>query len=110
MLARIISVSLSEDLPPLLDAEAARQRRSRSFIVAEAVREYLAVRDREAFERAREQTLREGLALSPSGRAQLADSLWSEYLPDQSMIRPRAWVFRRFDEYDAWKRGTAGEL
>ena len=109
-MATIISVSLPPDLPATLDAEAERQQRSRSFIVAEAVREYVTGRSRAAFEDARDRTLREGLALSPSERAALADQLWSEVRPSRPAARPRALVFETFDEYDAWKQRTGGVL
>ena len=109
-MATIISVSLPPDLPATLDAEAERQQRSRSFIVAEAVREYVAGRSRAAFEDARDRTLREGLALSLSERAALADQLWSEVRPSRPAARPPARVFETFDEYDAWKRRTGGVL
>ncbi|MEE9244673.1 MAG: ribbon-helix-helix protein, CopG family [Gemmatimonadota bacterium] len=110
-MARIISVSLPADLLPSLDAEAQRQRRSRSFIVAEAVREYLAVRDRAAFEDARNRTLREGLALSPTERAALADELWRDMRPAPGRASgPYTRVFKTLDEYDGWKRRFGGLL
>ena len=68
-MATILSVSVPSDVRASLDAEAKRQRRSRSFVVAEAVREYVASREREAFARGRDQTLREALALSPAACA-----------------------------------------
>src|SRR6266446_1594315 len=53
-MATILSVSLTPDLRSVLDAEAKRQRRSRSFVVAEAIREYVARQDRDAFSAARD--------------------------------------------------------
>lgn len=74
----IISISLPDELRRPLDEEAERQRRSRSFIVAEAVREYLGRRHDPEFDAARDRTLREALALSPADRVRLAEELWRE--------------------------------
>jgi predicted transcriptional regulator len=74
----IISISLPDELRQPLDEEAGRQRRSRSFIVAEAVREYLGRRRDPEFQAARDRTLREALALSPADRVRLAEELWRE--------------------------------
>jgi len=64
-MATILSVSVPADLRAALDAEAKRQRRSRSFVVSEAIRAYVVSREREAFTAGRDETLREALALSP---------------------------------------------
>jgi predicted transcriptional regulator len=87
-----------------LDAQAERQQRSRSFVVAEAVREYLARCDRGAFEEARLSTLREGLALDPAARLRLAEELWQEFARGTRDFQPWAATFRTFDEYERWKR------
>ena len=71
--ATILSISLPSDLRARLDAEARRQRRPRSFVVAQALEVYLAQQGREAFAEGRERTLREALALSPAERVGLAE-------------------------------------
>ncbi len=77
----ILSISLPEELRAALDAASARERRSRSFVVAEAVRAYLAHQERQAFDDARTRTLREGLALTPAARLRLAEELWRGVCP-----------------------------
>jgi len=100
----ILSVSLPADLRSTLDAEAKRQRRSRSFVVAEAVREYVARQDRDAFAEARDRTLREGLALPPAARVQLAEDLWQEFAGGRNSVKPWVATFDTFDAYDRWRR------
>ena len=100
----ILSVSLPADLRSTLDAEAKRQRRSRSFVVAEAVREYLARQGRAAFAEARERTLREGLALAPAARLKLAEDLWQELARGRKPGPPWTATFNTFEEYDRWRR------
>jgi predicted transcriptional regulator len=100
----ILSVSLPADLRSSLDAEAKRQRRSRSFVVAEAVREYVACREREAFSAARERTLRDGLALAPAARVQLAEDLWQELARARPLAEPWTATFKTFEEYEKWRR------
>jgi predicted transcriptional regulator len=101
----ILSVSLPADLRSTLDAEAKRQRRSRSFVVAEAVREYVARQQREAFTEARDRTLRDGLSLAPAARLQLAEELWQELVRERKPIQPWVDTFDTFDEYERWRRG-----
>ncbi|MGH8622423.1 MAG: CopG family ribbon-helix-helix protein [Burkholderiales bacterium] len=103
----ILSVSIPKELRTLLDAEAKRERRSRSFIVAEAVRQYLARQDRDAFTAARDQTLREGLALAPADRLKLAEELWQELAGGSQPAQPWIRSFETFDEYEAWRRQEA---
>ena len=104
----ILSVSLPADLRTVLDAEAKRQRRSRSFIVAEAVRAYVARQERNAFDDARIRTLRESLALAPAARIQLAEDLWQEFARRRETTKPWTATFNTFDEYEKW-RGQGGE-
>lgn len=104
---RILSISLPADLRARLDAEAERRRRSRSFLVAEAVREYLASQDRRAFGEARERTLREGLALSPAERLRLAEELWTELARGRQFAAPWTAAFDTFEEYERWRRSGA---
>src|ERR1700758_1960781 len=106
-MATILSVSLPTELRSVLDAEAKRQRRSRSFIVAEAIRDYLARQARTAFDDARTRTLREGLALTPAARIRLAEELWQEFARGRNPAKPWAATFRTFDEYQQWRREGA---
>lgn len=103
-MADILSVSLPPDLRTALDAEAERQRRSRSFVVAEAVRAYLARPDRVAFDAARDRTLREGLALPPADRVRLAETLWRELARDHATVEPWSASFDTFEQYERWRR------
>lgn len=100
----ILSVSLPPDVRLALETEAKRQRRSRSFVVAEAVRDYVACRDREAFTEARERTLREGLALAPAERLRLAEELWQEFTRGRKPVGPWSATFATFEEYEKWRR------
>lgn len=100
----ILSVSLPPDLRSTLDAEAKRQRRSRSFVVGEAVREYVARQERHAFTAARERTLRESLALTPAARLQLAEDLWQDLARGHKAAKPWTATFNTFAEYDTWRR------
>jgi hypothetical protein len=107
-MAIILSISIPQDLRVALDAESERQRRSRSFVVAEAVREYLAGRERDGFDDARERTLRQSLALSPDRRVQLAEELWQEFARDHRLTRPWTAGFETFDDYERWRRAGPG--
>jgi predicted transcriptional regulator len=100
----IVSVSLPDDLRATLDAEAKRQRRSRSFVVGEAIREYLARQEGDTFGAARDRTLREGLALSPAGRVRLAEELWQEFARGRQQAKPWTAAFDTFEQYEQWRR------
>ena len=100
----ILSVSLPGDLRSALDAEARRQRRSRSFVVAEAIRDYVARQQRLAFAEARERTLREGLSLSPAARLELAEELWQEFARGRKPTKPWTAAFDTFADYERWRR------
>ncbi|MBA3319189.1 MAG: ribbon-helix-helix protein, CopG family [Gemmatimonadales bacterium] len=102
--ATILSISLPSDLRHRLDAEAERQRRSRSFLAAEAIREYLARQDRQSFTEARERTLRDGLALSPTERLRLSEDLWADLARGRDLADPWTAGFDTFDEYERWRR------
>ncbi|MFL5493314.1 MAG: CopG family ribbon-helix-helix protein [Gemmatimonadales bacterium] len=102
--ATILSISLPNDLRAQLDAEAERSRRSRSFLVAEAVREYLGRQDSRGFAEARERTLREGLVLSPAERLRLSEELWGELARGREVTVPWTAAFDTFDEYERWRR------
>lgn len=102
--AKILSISLPADLRSRLDAEAERQQRSRSFLVAESVREYLSRLDRRSFDEARERTLRDGLALSPAERLEVSEELWRELARGHRVTGPWTAGFETFDEYERWRR------
>ena len=106
-MATILSISIPDDLRAPLDAIAARQRRSRSFVVSEAVRTYLASQTEPGFDDGRDETLSEGLALSPGARVRLLESLAHELGFDRKRRKPFALGFDTFADYDAWLR--AGE-
>jgi predicted transcriptional regulator len=104
MASTITTISLPPALRKRLDREAARQRRSRSFVVAEAVERYLDEADRRSFEEGRERTLREALALSPPERVRLAEELWSELARGSRRVKPWTAAFDTFEDYDRWRR------
>jgi len=103
--ATILSISLPAELRKSLDAEAKRQRRSRSFVVAEAIQAYLSRPGLDAFAGARDRTLREGLALSPADRLKLSEELWQELMRGRKPLKPWIVAFDTFDQYEQWRRG-----
>lgn len=103
----ITSVSLPDAVRAALDEEAERQRRTRSSVVAEAVSEYLARRQRAEFDDARLRTLREGLELAPAARLELAEELWLEFARGRPPSEPWAATFRTFEDYKRWRREGA---
>lgn len=109
-MATILSVSLPAELRAKLDKIAKRLRRSRSFVVVEAVQEYLARRDHEAFEGARDRTLREGLALSPAERLKLSEELWEDLTRGRGPATPWTAAFDTFDQYEQWRRERSGPV
>ena len=106
----ILSVSLPPELRAVLDAEAKRQRRSRSFVVGEAIREYTARQDRDAFTAARDRTLHEGLALTPADRLRLSEELWQDLTEGRPPTKAWTAAFDTFDEYERWKRARGAPL
>jgi predicted transcriptional regulator len=104
MASTITTISLPPALRKRLDREAARQRRSRSFVVAEAIERYLDEADRRGFAEGRERTLREALALSPADRVRLAEELWSELARGSRRVEPWTVAFDTFEEYEQWRR------
>lgn len=97
-------MSIPAELRAALDAEAKRQRRSRSFVVCDAIRGYVASREREAFAAGRDQTLREALALSPAERLREAEDLWQEFAGTHEPGKPWTASFNTFAEYEQWRR------
>jgi predicted transcriptional regulator len=91
-----------------LDAEAKRQKRSRSFVVAEAIRRYVAQQESQVFAGARNRTIDEGLALTPAGRVQLAEDLWQDFAHGHRVTKPWTATFNTFDEYERWRRQGEG--
>lgn len=104
----ITSISIPDELRAALDAEAERQRRSRSFLMAEAVREYLDRRERASFDEARLRTLRDGLSLTPGDRIELAEELWLEFARGRPSSEPWTATFETFDAYARWREGAEG--
>ncbi len=104
----IVSVSLPAELQAALDTEAKRQRRSRSFVVSEAIREFLRRQDRDVFASARDRTLRESLALAPSERVHLSDELWQDLTGGSRPTKGWTAAFETFDDYEAWRRRSGG--
>jgi len=102
-MATILSVSVPADLRAALDAEAKRQRRSRSFVVSEAIRAYVTSREREAFAAGRDETLREALALSPAERLRETEELWQEFARTHEPGQPWTASFNTFAEYEQWR-------
>jgi predicted transcriptional regulator len=100
----ITSISLAAALRKRLDREAKRQRRARSFVVAQAIEEYLSRREREAFAEGRERTLREGLVRSPAERLALSEGLWLELTQGRGPAAPWTAAFDTFDDYERWRR------
>jgi len=109
-MATILSVSVPPDLRAQLDREARRQRRSRSWIVTEAVRHYLEARPKPfaevgaSFQRGRDLTLLEGLALDYTERAREAERLWEEGWRFAPRREPYVRVFETIAELEAWQR------
>jgi predicted transcriptional regulator len=100
----ITSLSLPAKLRRRLDLEARRQGRPRSAVAAQAIEEYLARGERQAFTDGRERTLREGLARSPEERLALAEGLWLEATQGRGPVTPWTAAFDTFDEYEGWRR------
>jgi predicted transcriptional regulator len=94
-LTTILSVSLPAGLRDTLD-EAKRQHRSRSYVVAEAIREYIARRRQDAFAEASSRTIREALGMTAAERIQLCEALWRELAWGRRPARPRAASFDTF--------------
>ena len=99
----ILSISIPDSLRGPLDAEAFRQRRTRSFVVSEAVREYVARRTVHTFAGARQRTLLDGLAQTPEERVHLAESLASEGTRGRLRSKPFVLGFKSQAEYNKWR-------
>src|SRR5260370_21668786 len=84
--------------------EAKGQRRSRSLVAAGAVRDYVARQHHQAFTTARERTLRDGLALAPAARLQLAEELWQEFARGRKPTKPWTPTFAPFDAHEPMRR------
>lgn len=111
-MAKIVAISFPKDLPAALDKEARRQRRSRSWIVSEAVRRYLEQRPKPyaivgaSFEQGTDLTLLEGLALDYTERAREAERLWNEGWPFAPTAKPFIRVFETEEEIATWKQSA----
>jgi predicted transcriptional regulator len=109
-MATILSISLPAGLRDTLDAEAKRQRRSRSYVVSEAIREYVARQQQGAFAEGGSRTLREALATTAAERIQLSEELWRELAWGRRPVRPRAASFDTFDAYERWQSGRSRKI
>jgi len=111
-MTKIISISIPDALLRALDREARRQERSRSWIVGEAVRRHLesqAAPYAEAdvtFERGRDLTLIEGLALDYRERAREAEALWSEAWRFAPTCEPFVRLLDTEADIADWKRSS----
>ncbi len=114
-MVKVISCSLPDDLVPRLDALAKRERRSRSFVVSEAVSEYLAAKERKRaeidaqFERGRDLLLIDALKQTPTQRAIEAEELFQEAVPFAYGTKPFVRVLRDEAAIAEWKAGS-GDL
>ena len=114
-MAKIISVSLPPDLVQALDREAQRLGRSRSWVVAEAARRHLEpalaphAEVGASFERGRDLTLLEGLALGREARAREAEALWEEAWRFAPACGPFVRVLDTEEAIAGWK-GSAESL
>jgi predicted transcriptional regulator len=102
----ILSVSVPDDVRAVLDAEAARQRRSRSAVVSEAVRAYVTRAGADAFSAGRDRTLREGLALSPAERVNQSEELWRELGKSRAKFKPWSASFATSADYERWSASS----
>jgi predicted transcriptional regulator len=102
--ADVISISAPPGLREALDAAAARQRRSRSYVVVEAIRAYLAAQEQDAFAAARLRTLRDGLAKTPAERVAVSESLWREFARGRPVGKPWLAGFDTHEAHQRWRR------
>ncbi|HEX4933590.1 MAG TPA: ribbon-helix-helix protein, CopG family [Gemmatimonadaceae bacterium] len=105
-----IAITLPQETLRAADELAARHDRSRSWIVAEAVRQYAASQRREREEGdpasrvgpSRLEQLRRDLALSPEARVLESEEL-AAIGGDGPVSPPR--TFSSYDDFLAWRRG-----
>jgi hypothetical protein len=118
-----ISCTLPEDVLAEADRIAAREDRSRSWVIAEALRRYASPARRQAITvqepgalpytpglgESRLAQLRADLSLSPEARVRAAE----ESAALSALLRPsrgaRLLQFDRFDDYLEWKRREAAQ-
>jgi predicted transcriptional regulator len=103
-MTKIVTVSLPDDVRDALYAEATSQQRSRSWIVREAVAEYIAKRRDAAFADARDHLLRQSLRQAPAERVLEGESIWNEFARGQVPAPGIAISFETFDAYDSWRK------
>jgi hypothetical protein len=104
--ARIAITLPAEDLAAA-DRLAAEQDRSRSWIVSEAVRHYVAAQRREAaaptLDASRREQLRRDLALSPTDRIRAAEDGVHRVGPRPAAVQEPL-TFASFDDFLSWSR------
>lgn len=98
----IISASLAPQVREALDAEAKRQGRPRSFVVSEAIQQYVAGPRDAQFVAARQQLWRRHLRQSPEERVRELERLTDELTRGRKRPKPAARSFQTFRERDAW--------
>lgn len=103
-MAVVLSVSVPAGLREEVDAVAAEQQRSRSYVVVEAIRRYLAAQQEDAFAEARLRTLRDGLAKTPAERVALSESLWREFAHRRPVGKPWVAGFDTHEGHQRWRR------
>jgi hypothetical protein len=92
-----------------LDALAASLDRPRSWVVAEAVRRYVAVQRHaasEGLDPQRREQLRRDLALSPVARVRAAEEPLRVGLSEGAATTPVR-IFATYDDFAAWRRRHA---
>jgi hypothetical protein len=96
-----IAITLPPDDLAAADRLATREDRSRSWIIAEAIRQYVTAQERRSarLDPSRREQVRRDLALTPAARIHEADatSAWSG-----EHVEPRR--FSSFDAFLAWQR------
>lgn len=105
-MAVITSISLPPLLRRQLDDAARHLGRSRSQVVAEAVRAYLARHAEDPFAAARDRTLRDALRATLAERLRLSEELWQEFSHGRPRPAPFTAAFETLEEYEAWRQGA----
>jgi len=105
-MSSIISVSLPPALRAQLDEASRRLERSRSQVVAEALRAYLRRQTDDPFAEARDRTLRDALRATPAERLRLSEELWHEFTHGRPRPASFAISFETLDDYEAWRRAA----
>jgi predicted transcriptional regulator len=106
-MTKIVTISLPDDVRDALFAEAQSQKRSRSWIVREALTRYVADRRDAAFADARDHLLRQSLRQSPAERVLEGESIWNELALGRVPSPGIAISFETLDEYETWSKRSS---